>query len=144
MLLVVGRAQGYDVQHLRLTPGEQRGPVDTRQQSHLGTQLANVIEAASVNADPCLDDMLAHRLFHQHLKGLADLVGLQALLGALDQLIAQGLFGLMSLFARPSPAHQFMDAGIRMLSHIIQRLGRQIKLPAKLFLLADRRAHLFL
>ena len=56
--------QRADGQNLRLTTGEQAGAVDARQNADLGSQRANFVRRAAVDAlaleQPLLDDLLLH------------------------------------------------------------------------------------
>ena len=60
--------QRADGQNLRLTTGEQAGAVDARQNADLGSQRANFVRRAAVDALAGLDDHAAHGLLLERLE----------------------------------------------------------------------------
>ena len=62
---ILGGAEGADGQHLRLAAGKHAGAMDAGQQADLGSQRADLIDAAAVNALAVLEQPCAHDLLLQ-------------------------------------------------------------------------------
>ena len=102
-LLIVRRAQRHRGERLGLPAGEQRGAVRARQPAHLAGDRPDGIEIAAIDALPCREHAVSHRVVldpFDHLCDLAQLVG--ELLGQLlddrrldgaERLSALGLHG---------------------------------------------------
>src|SRR5881409_1639600 len=67
-LLVSGRPEGHDREHLRLTSLEKGRAVRTREDAHLDRERADLGELAAVRPDPLLDNRSADLLLEEALE----------------------------------------------------------------------------
>ena len=97
-LLVYGRPEGHDREHLRLTSLEKGRAVRTREDAHLDRERADLGELAAVRPDPLLDNRSADLLLEEALEREVDI-----LLGNVPAFAHQRADGL---------ALQLIDAGL--------------------------------